>query len=271
MERRRPSPPLPPLQPEDLLYLPMRLVEELDSRLRKLDEVLREFDSRVLSRQPEQLIRWPTAGAEHREEYVYSPSYPGQSPESACLECLTRHYLKALGLLEEAERFSINRGEITPEARQRIELALKEIVTAEEDLAAPVRDPELARMIDEIKAVQREFRKWMWTERLLTTQRDLAKLREAISRMKWIVDLTRRAAEYYDSRYGRCPYCEQLAKEVSEKFGVSESEALEAVYGATSDDRERAARSIEKLRKMGALDYVVRRAEEMLREMREGR
>ncbi|MEM4429667.1 MAG: hypothetical protein QXM08_00705 [Thermofilaceae archaeon] len=158
--------------------------------------------------------------ATEEADRVPSPSYPGQTKESYCLECLTRHYLKALGLLEEAERFSINVGEITPEARQRIEMALKEIVTAEEDLATPVGDPELAKMIDEIKAAQREFRKWMWAERLLTTQRDLAKLREAISRMKRIVDLTKRAAEYYDSRYGRCPYCEQLAKEVSEPSGA---------------------------------------------------
>jgi len=127
-----------------------------------------------------------------------------------CLECLYRHYTKALGLLEEAERFSLGKGEVTPEARQRVHLALKEVVTAEEDLGTPIRDPDLARMLDEIKVKQREFRKWVWAERLLTTQKDIYKLREAISRMQEVVELTRRAAEYYDSKHGECPLCKRV-------------------------------------------------------------
>jgi len=63
-------------------------------------------------------------------------------------------------------------------------------------------------MLDEIKVKQRELRKWMWTERLLTTQKDISKLREAISRMNELVELTRKAAEYYHSKHGRCPVCE---------------------------------------------------------------
>ena len=183
---------------------------------------------------------------------------------------MSRHYLKAVGLLEEAERFSINKGEITPEARQRIEAALKEIVTAEEDLGTEIRDAELARMIDEIKARQREFRKWTWTERLLTNQRDISKLKEAISRMKDIVETTRKAAEYYDSKYGRCSYCEMLAREISAKFGLSEAEILDSIYGLSSDSKERVSESAEKLKRLGVFEYTMARVKQMLEEMKGG-
>ncbi|MEM2196341.1 MAG: hypothetical protein QXY41_05930 [Thermoproteota archaeon] len=253
---------------EEIIDGPLRMIENLDSMIMGFDELLRKVDDKLLYRSIE-LIEVRDRRRERRE--VPSPSYPGQSPEDYCLECLMRHYLKALGLLEEAERFSINRGEITPEARERIELALKEIVTAEEDLGTRVRDIELARMIDEINAKQRAFRKWLWSERLLTTQKDIGKLKEAIVRMKEIVDLTRRAAEYHDFKYGKCGYCEMIAKEVSSKFNVSESEVLESIYGLASDDEERIKMSAEKLKKLGVFDYIMKRVEETLREMSGGR
>jgi hypothetical protein len=258
-----------PDNPAEILEGPLKLLENFDSTIQRIDKALKSFDnvfasadSRLLSRLPE-----PVVG---RAEHVASPSYPGQSPESYCLECLSRHYLKAVGLLEEAERFSINKGEITPEARQRIEAALKEIVTAEEDLGTEIRDAELARMIDEIKARQREFRKWTWTERLLTNQRDISKLKEAISRMKDIVETTRKAAEYYDSKYGRCSYCEMLAREISAKFGLSEAEILDSIYGLSSDSKERVSESAEKLKRLGVFEYTMARVKQMLEEMKGG-
>jgi len=258
-----------PENPAEILEGPLKLVENFDSTIQRIDKALKSFDnvfasadSRLLSRLPE-----PVVG---RAEHVASPSYPGQSPESYCLECLSRHYLKAVGLLEEAERFSINKGEITPEARQRIEAALKEIVTAEEDLGTEIRDAELARMIDEIKARQREFRKWTWTERLLTNQRDVSKLKEAISRMREIVETTRKAAEYYDSKYGRCSYCEMLAREISAKFGLNETEILDSIYGLASDSRERVSDSAEKLKRLGVFEYTMTRVKQMLEEMKGG-
>jgi hypothetical protein len=184
--------------------------------------------------------------------------------------CLERHYLKALGLLEEAERFSLGKGEITPEARRRIELAVKEIVTAEEDLGTRAEDPEVASMLDEIRREQRDLRKWMWSERLLTTQRDVNKLREAIARMKGLVDLTNRAASYYHEKYGRCSYCEALAREIAAKFNVSEREALDAIYGLASDSRERVDEAVEKLKRVGAFEYAMRRVREMYEELRGG-
>lgn len=265
------------LNPIDILN-PLKVLEVIDSAINSFDKVLKNFDN-VLASVDERLLRKPAELVEEIEttkttsktDHVPSPSYPGQTVENYCLECLSRHYLKAVGLLEEAERFSMSKGEITPEGRQRIELALKEIVTAEEDLGTEIRDPELARMIEEIKVEQRNLRKWMWAERLLTTQKDISKLREAISRMKNLVDMTRRAAEYYDSKYGRCNYCEQLAKEVSEKFSIAEQEVLEAIYGLASDDRERVRESAEKLKKLGVFEYVMGRVKQMLEEMKEGK
>jgi len=258
-----------PENPAEILEGPLKLVENFDSTIQRIDKALKSFDdvfaladSRLLSRLPESVVG--------RAEHVASPSYPGQSPESYCLECLSRHYLKAVGLLEEAERFSLGKGEITPEARQRIEAALKEIVTAEEDLGTEIRDAELARMIDEIKAKQREFRKWTWTERLLTNQRDVSKLKEAISRMREIVETTRKAAEYYDSKYGRCSYCEMLAREISAKFGLNEMEILDSIYGLASDSRERVSDSAEKLKRLGVFEYTMARVKQMLEEMKGG-
>ncbi|MEM1690486.1 MAG: hypothetical protein QXG48_02820 [Thermofilaceae archaeon] len=269
MERRRPSPPLPPLQPEDLLYLPMRLIEELDSRLRKLDEVLREFDSRVLSKPPELLVKMHERL--ERRAPAMSPSYPGQPPEDYCLECLSRHYAKAHGLLEEAERFSLKYGRITPEAREKIRRAIEEIVTAEDDLGTEIRDEELRKAIDEVKVMQRDIRKLAWARGLTTVSESIDDLRYMKGMVKKLLDKVYEAAEMYRAKYGGCGYCEQLAKEVSEKFGVSEAEVLEAIYGATSDDKEKVSKSIEKLKSMGVFDYVLSRAKEMLREMGEGK
>ncbi|MEM3753816.1 MAG: hypothetical protein QW778_04420 [Candidatus Micrarchaeaceae archaeon] len=266
-EKKFPVPRLPG-DPAELLEEPLKVIEDFDLTVQRIDRALKSFDnlfasadSRLLAKLPE-----PVVG---RAEHVASPSYPGQSQESYCLECLSRHYLKAIGLLEEAERFSLGKGEITPEARQRVEAALKEIVTAEEDLGTEIRDSELARMIDEIKARQREFRKWTWTERLLTTQRDVSKLKEAISRMREIVETTRKAAEYYDSKYGRCGYCEMLAREISAKFGFNESEVLESIYGLASDNKERVSESAEKLKRLGVFEYTMQRVKEMLTELKE--
>jgi hypothetical protein len=269
MSDRKPPIPKIPDNPAEILEEPLKLLDGFNSIINKIDAALKSFDN-VLSSADSQLLSSLPKPVVDRTEHVASPSYPGQSSESYCLECLSRHYLKAIGLLEEAERFSINKGEITPEARQRIEAALKEIVTAEEDLGAEIRDAELASMIDNIKAKQREFRKWMWTERLLTTQRDISKLKEAISRMKDIVEATIKAAEYYDSKYGRCSYCENLAREISVKFGLNETEILDSIYGLASDSKERVSESAEKLKRLGVFEYTMARVKQMLEEMKGG-
>jgi hypothetical protein len=268
-EKKLPIPKLPE-NPAEILEEPLKLIENFDSTIQKIDGMIKSFD-KVLAVMDGRLLSSVPVQPVQRAEHVASPSYPGQSKESYCLECLSRHYLKSLGLLEEAERFSISQGRITPEARERVEAALKEIVTAEEDLGTEIRDAELAKMLDEIKAKQREFRKWMWTERLTTTQHDITKLKEAISQARQIVELTSRAAEFYDSKYGRCSYCEQLAHEISERFGLSEEEILESIYGLASDSKERVSESAEKLKQLGAFEYTMKRVKEMMEELKGGR
>jgi ribosomal protein L29 len=120
-----------------------------------------------------------------------------------CGECLSRHYLKALGLLEEAERFSVSKGYITPEARDRIRMAVKEIVTAEEDFGI-VTDKTLEKKLDELKAMQRDIRKWMWQNGLLTSEKDINKLREAIAMVKTLSDRAHQIFEEYMSTCEKC-------------------------------------------------------------------
>ena len=218
-------------------------------------------------------IPQPSLESEEKHEEIEKkaftgPLMPGQTPENACLECLYRHHLKAIGLLEEGERFSLPKGEITPEARHRIELALKEIVTSEEDLGTRVSDPELAKMLEEIAKKQREWRKWLWSQNLLTTEKRIEKLREAIEKLKEIHSLIKKATEYYTTKHGRCPYCEQLASEVAEKSGINVEEAREIIYGLAGEDKEKITKSLTRLKELGLYEHVMKRAEEMLTEMR---
>jgi len=114
--------------------------------------------------------------------------------------------------LEEGERFSLKYGRLIPEARQRVRSAITEIVTAEEDLKTKIRDPKLAKVMDEIKVKQRDLRKWVWAEGLTTTQEDIGSLGNAITQAKELVDLTYEAAELE----GNCPTCEELMMASSE-------------------------------------------------------
>jgi len=132
-------------------------------------------------------------------------SYQGQTPEDYCVECLQRHYSKAHGLMKEGERFSRKGGKIVPEARQRVRAAIEEVVTAEEDLGTKIGEPNLAKVIDEIRVKQRDLRKWIWAEKLTTSQEDIGKLKGAIDKAKELVDLTYRAAEVYE-----CPTCKPI-------------------------------------------------------------
>lgn len=134
-------------------------------------------------------------------------SYLGQTPEGYCIECLVRHYSKVHGLMKEGERFSLKSGKLVPEARQRVRAAVEEMVTAEEDLGTKIREPNLAKAIDEIKVKQRDLRKLIWAERLTTTQEDIGSLRRAMGKAKELVDLTYRAAEIEE-----CPECEILSR-----------------------------------------------------------
>ncbi|MEM5868230.1 MAG: hypothetical protein QXG39_09980, partial [Candidatus Aenigmatarchaeota archaeon] len=75
-------------------------VESVDATLKRLDKMFNSID-RLLSKPINTITyRQNTIKQEQqKQDYVISPSYPGQPKESYCLECLIRHNLKALGLL----------------------------------------------------------------------------------------------------------------------------------------------------------------------------
>ncbi|MEM4819538.1 MAG: hypothetical protein QXQ91_04445 [Nanopusillaceae archaeon] len=189
---------------EEIIDGPLRMIENLDSMIRRVDEILREFDNRLSYRSLEFIEI--NRGRGRRIEAI-SPSYPGQTRTDYCLECLERHYAKAHGLLEEAERFSLKYGKITPEAREKIRRAIEEIVTAEDDLGTVIEDEEVGKIIDNIKVLQRDIRKWMWARGLTTTSESIEDLRRAKEMVKRLLDKTYEAAEKYRSKYGVCPAC----------------------------------------------------------------
>jgi predicted DNA-binding protein YlxM (UPF0122 family) len=152
-------------------------------------------------------IKTSTVDTDIKVEEPRSVVQKGVDSNVYCGECLSRHYLKALGLLEEAERFSVSKGYITPEARERIKMAVKEIVTAEEDFGI-VTDKKLAEKLDELKAMQRDIRKWIWQNGLLTHEKDINKLREAISMVKTLSD---RAHQIFEEYMSSCETCKVIA------------------------------------------------------------
>lgn len=224
--------PLSILNPDRVLEAPLRAIEELDTALKRIDEVLMEFDSRIMRRAPEDIVLFRESGVERRDTGVFNPSYPGQTRTDSCFECLERHFAKAHGLLEEAERFSLKYGRITPEAREKIRRAIEEIVTAEDDLGTVVEDEEAAKALDEIRVMQRDIRKWMWSRGLTTVSESIDDLRKAKEMVKKLLDKTYEAAENYRRKHGGvCPACmvdpAKFFKLLCERIGEKCFEALD--------------------------------------------
>jgi hypothetical protein len=236
-------------------------VLEIDGVIREIDTTLRSLDG-ALRMNP--VFELPPL--ETRQE-VPSPSFPNQSSEDYCYECLSRHYEKALGLLDEAYRFSLSAGRVTDGAREKIRKAFHEIVTSEDDLGTRVEDPEVKANLDEIRVRIREFRKWLWASGLLTHETDVSKLEEAINKFRSVVDLTWKGAEIVASkRLPLCGYCEELAREVSERYGLKLDEARKLIYGLASDKEDEVRESINRLKEIGAFEYVFNRVREVLGE-----
>lgn len=97
---------------------------------------------------------------------------------SYCLECCQRHFGKAHGLLEEAERFSLGVGKLTPDAAQKVRKAVEELVTSEDDLDSTQASPEVRKKLDEIKDKMRDVRKKAWEGKLSFEGATLDMLRE---------------------------------------------------------------------------------------------
>jgi len=202
--------------------------------------------------------------AERHEEMVSSPTF-GEI-EDYCLECLERHYLKAYGLLDEGLRLSRKEGRITPEARKRIREALKEIVTAEFDLGTVVRDPMVKKALDEINIEQRDIRKWMWRVGLTTTSEDLRLLEEATNKVKGLVEKVYKVAEI---RGFECPICDELARKVCSTLEADKRyECYKAFVDLSSDDKDKARRAGETLKRLGVMDKALSEVGKVLSSMK---
>jgi len=187
-------------KPESLLE-PLKIVEELNQAILKIDEQVKKFDSTILNFD-EKLMNIPEIPEIERATDEFSAgasySYQGQTPESYCGECLERHFSKAIGLLEEAERFSLKEGRLTRPAVEKVRRAIQEIVTAEDDIRPQSFKSEAFRkMIDQVAAKMREVRKLSWAKKLTTVGASLEDLREVKREFEKLRDLAYKAATVY--------------------------------------------------------------------------
>jgi len=203
------------------LRLLARVLRFLPSRKDEY-EVIKKYEEKLLSSSPE----------EHESEVSWGDvSFQGQSRMSYCLECLQKHSYKALGLAEEALSFSRSKGEITEPAREKIRKAIKELVTAEDDLGVESRDEEINERLKTIGVLMRDIRKWAWSVNLPTTQKDIAYVEEFVSRLKYLVDYVDATAELYYKKFPEeeCPMCklvDELEEFIKEKKKEQEAEKL---------------------------------------------
>lgn len=136
-----------------------------------------------------------------------------------CLECLQRHYGKAHGLLEEAERFSLKEGKLTSDAAQKVRKAVEELVTSEDDLDSTQAPEGVRKKLNEIKDKMRDIRKTAWGRNLSFEGASL----DALKEMKTGVDeLSKRTYNVMGLDKRRfllssdgCPSCEMLKRQLA--------------------------------------------------------
>jgi len=109
-------------------------------------------------------------------------SYEGQSDASYCAECIVSHWATIYGLLEEAERLSINEPTLNQESINRVKESLKELKASLYDLNVTNRP-----WIDEFKARTRQFRKRYLLPLLAEPNKEL--LKQAVKEAKAMYDL----------------------------------------------------------------------------------
>ena len=168
------------------------MVQNIDGALKDIEENLRTLDSNLLNISP------PTPTPKPSQETFTGQPSPNQTQEEYCFECLERHFSKAYGLLEEADRFSLKTGKLTPEATIKVRKAIEELVTAEDDIGNTVfRNPELRKMADQIKDKMRDIRKKAWSKRLSLGMATLEDLREVKAEFDKLRNMTYQAALIY--------------------------------------------------------------------------
>jgi len=214
----------------------------LPTTLRLLAKILKFIPSKkdeyeVIKKYEEKILPSGSSSAveeleEEKSEVTWGDvSFQGQSRVSYCLECLQKHSYKALGLAEEALSFSRPKGEITEPAREKIRKAIKELVTAEDDLGVESRDEEINNRLKNIGIMMRDIRKWAWSVNLPTTQKDIAYVEELVNRLRYLAEYVDATAELYYKKFPEeeCPVCkivDELEEFIKEKKKEKEAEKL---------------------------------------------
>lgn len=133
--------------------------------------------------------------------------------------CCQRHYSKAHGLLEEAERFSLKEGKLTSDAAQKVRKAVEELVTSEDDLDSTQASEGVRKKLNEIKDKMRDIRKKAWGSNLSFEGASLDELR---AMKAGVDDLSKRTYNVMGLDKRRfllssdgCPSCEMLKRQLS--------------------------------------------------------
>jgi len=181
-------------------------------------------------------------------------SYPTQSDESYCAECLVAHYAVALAMVEEAKRLSMGLRELNRESLARISEALKELSGSLYDLGKVS-----AEWADWFRAKAREVRKQVLTPLLAAP---------------WRLDLLDQAMRELKEMYERA--VEVLQETYREEQAVEEAEvaALLEEFSRLGDPKLllRAGEKLEKSRCEVCRSYVARALEAVERgDMEEAR
>lgn len=194
-------PQLAEMQPKS--FLKKEEIKKIEEKFRpfKLEDVL-PHKEKV---KEEKKDKTTTSGVEKEEGYL---SYKGQGKSDYCLECLTKHYSKALGLIEEAIDRSLKEGQ---GVQDKVREAVKEITAAEDDYGN-FNIPALQEKFDDIKRMAREIRKEIWEKRLTTTNTSKEDLMEIRDKLKALND------KVYDIAVTlSIPTLEKLCKGVSDE------------------------------------------------------
>ncbi|MHC1610724.1 MAG: hypothetical protein ACXQTW_03845 [Candidatus Methanospirareceae archaeon] len=186
--------------------------------------------------------------SEDENPYKDSRTFKGQSDVDYCFECLVKHFSKALTLAEEAESFSISAGRVTQAAAEKIRKVINEITGAEDDLeVTQFKDPELKKLIDEIRALMRETRKYAWGKRCVYGQCSIDDIRELKQKLNKLVELAYKGGELYITKEQRNKILQAL-----EQHGVEGPAALKATdiiskYAASLISKEEAEHKLAEL------------------------
>lgn len=169
-------------------------------------------------------------------------SYEGQSDASYCAECLTTHYAGITGLLEEAERLSIDEDRLNEESLNRVKAALKDLQTSLYDLGV-TSQPDRP-WIKELESESRRIRK-QHLLRVLADPGDRRALHDAISATNGLYgranELLRKEAGLEKSKGGGTRLTEKGMAEIVGEFRELHDGLAAAEDLVKKDDLEKSA------------------------------